>query len=183
MGHVYHGRAGDDLCRVALLHEHRAKLRLVGAYSGRIPKGRRLWLFRDPYGHLRLPQAGLGCGAAPGRADRRASEADRPGSGGSSEGRLCCRRDLQRRQQLADGGGSRNEAGRSLHRGLAAERPLLRSVYADPGGAAVLRKAGGACGLSASVPAGGHGRCGTGVPPVLGRDLRSRRHTAGAGRK
>ena len=29
----------------------------------------------------------------------------------------------------------------------------------------------------------GNGRCGTGVPPVLGRDLRSRRHTAGAGRK
>ena len=28
-----------------------------------------------------------------------------------------------------------------------------------------------------------HGRRGTGVPPVLGRDQRCRRHTAGAGRK
>lgn len=65
-----------------------------GAYSGRIPKGRRLWLFRDPYGHLRLSKAGLGRGAASGRADRRASEADRPGGGGSSEGRLCRRRDF-----------------------------------------------------------------------------------------
>ena len=39
-------------------------------------------------------QSRSGTRAASGRADRRASEADRPGGGGSSEGRLCRRRDF-----------------------------------------------------------------------------------------
>ncbi len=55
MGDVHPGRPAHDLRRMAVLHEHRPELRLVGPHSGGIPQGHCLRLFRHSHGHLRLP--------------------------------------------------------------------------------------------------------------------------------
>lgn len=106
---VYHGRQAMTFRRVALLHEYRAKLRLVGAYSGQ-NSGKAV-----AFGFSGIHMDTYGFPKQVWDAERRPVELTDAlpklptGQRRRSTGRSRRRCDLQRRQQLANGGGSRNE--------------------------------------------------------------------------